>query len=467
MTDPAAVAAINAMAKKNVAATKPVAQTTYTPSELQDLRSGNYQAIFPGSSLIGAGDKAKANMLQFGASYMPSVNSTAQTTGAGLGTPWASGMPDWVRSNYENMGVDTSSIPLWGGGSYVSQNTPRAAASGGSSMGSMLGGGMGSMGGGLGGMGGMSGIGSMLGSMLGGGGMGSMGGGGSQGSTPPPPEPEKPKPQRHWAGGYTTQELEDQMNAGDTSAGEHVKALQDAKKLAYAQAHPSEEDSKKRVTQSAARGAQEVGGQYDTDGNIYSLADIEKIAKEESDKKAKEAAGKGKPSASSGSGGGSSGGGFGGFDLGSMLGGLGSLGSLFSGMGGGGSSGLGSFGGLSSMLGGGSSGGGFSMPKGFSSGALGSWSVPSSGSGNTPKTSTITAPKIAAPKTTTASAPKTSTSASSAPRGSPQWQMQNAKPMSSSGSSSQSSGVYVPKDAAAAAEVKRKAAEIGKKARGY
>jgi hypothetical protein len=59
-----------------------------------------------------------------------------------------------------------------------------------------------------------------------------------------------------------------------------------------------------------------------------------------------------------------------------------------------------------------------------------------------------------------------------APRGSPMWQMHNARPMSGGGGdasqgSSQSRGNYVPKDPAAAAETKRKAEEIGKKAKGY
>lgn len=405
MTDPAAVAAINAMAKKNVAATKPVAQTTYKPSELQDLRSGNFQSLFPGSSLIGAGDKSKANMLQFGASYMPSVNPTAQTTGAGTGTPWASGMPDWVRSNYENMGVDTSSIPLWGGGSYVSANSPRAAAGSGVPVGGFGGssGGMGGLGSMMGGMGGMSGIGNALGSMLGGGGMGGSGGAGSGSSSTPPVDqrPEKPNPQRHYAGGYTTQELADQRNAGASVDEDRVKSIQDAKKYAYAQAHPSEENTKAKELESYKAQAQQSGGLYDTEGNFYTPEQADKLSKEESEKrKLLEAQQyKGGPTgdtgpssgssgggSGSGSGGGLGGGGGGGFDFGSMLGGLSGL---FGGMGGGGMGGLGS---LGSMGSGGF--GGFSMPSGFSSGALGSWGSPAaSGGGKSASTAVSTKPK--------------------------------------------------------------------------
>lgn len=411
MTDPAAVAAINAMAKKNVAATKPVAQTTYTPTELQDLRSGNFQSLFPGSSLIGAGDKSKANMLQFGASYMPSVNPTAQTTGAGTGTPWASGMPDWVRSNYENMGVDTSSIPLWGGGSYVSRNSPAANGGGGVPVGGFGG----SMGGGMGGMGGlgsMSGIGSALGSMLGGG-MGGSGGGSYPPASSAPPvdqRPEKPNPQRYYAGGYTDDELAAQMNAGDSAQGDVVKSLQDAQKHAYDFAHPTEKEGKDADLLAAKREAQRTGGLYDTEGANYTRDQADKLTKEESDKRKFEesklykggpAAGDSFPgsgsssgagsSSSGGSGGGGGGFGGGGFDLGSMLGGLSSM---FGGMGGGG--GGFSLGSLGSFGGGGSKGsfGGFSMPSGFSAGALGSWSAPAAGSGNTAKASTTSvAPK--------------------------------------------------------------------------
>lgn len=395
MTDPAAVAAINAMAKKNVAATKPVAQTTYKPTELQDLYSGNFQTLFPGSSLLGAGDKSKLNMMQFGASYMPSVNPTAQTTGAGTGTAWMSGMPDWVRSNYENMGVDTSSIPLWGGGTYVSKNSPAAIGSGSSGLGSALGGG------GMGGLGSMSGIGSALGSMLGG-----VGSGGSYPSTPAPSappvdqRPEKPNPQRYYAGGYTYDEM-DAQNQAALQDRDYVKGLQDAQHSARSAANPSEEKQKQDAIHDAMVNAERTGGLYDMEGKDYSREEADKLSREESDKRkfeesklykdgpAPDAAYGGGSSGSGGGGGGGgggSGGGFGGggFDLGSMLSGLSSM---FGGMGGGSGFNLGS---LGSLGGGGSSGGGFggfSMPSGFSSGSLGSWTKPAAVGGGTKTTS--------------------------------------------------------------------------------
>ena len=302
MNDPNAAKAINALAAKNNAAAAkagPAVQTTYKPGELQDLWSGNFQTLFPGSSLLGAGDKSKLNMLQYGASYMPSVNPTAQTTGAGVGIPWASGMVDWIRQGYENAGVDTSSIPLWGGGKYVSKNSPS------SGIGAPSGGGLAAGGGGLGSLGALMGGGGLgsLGSMMGGGGLGSLGsilgggglGGAMGGGSGAPQQPaaaekesDKPVPQRYWAGGYTAAQQAAMNQTGDNYARERMKAGFDADNIKSFKGMQGYDDLKADRVKQAQQLAERQGGQYDTEGNYYSRDVLGGVIADENKKRAQQ-----------------------------------------------------------------------------------------------------------------------------------------------------------------------------------
>lgn len=253
-------------------------------------------------------DPSKAAMLQYGASYMPSVNPTAQTTGAGTGTAWMTGMPDFIRQAYTNQGVDTSSVHNWTpqdyktnsafiddpskaamlayGASYMPSVNPTAQTTGagigtpfmsgapswlngggglsgggnggtgsGQSMsddmpmGGRASGGGGAAGGGgfdlgslMGGMGGMGGFDlSGLMSMFGGGGLGSlfgggaaggaagggMGGGGQQQPAAPTPAPVDDTPKDPvYASAYTPEQIDAQNNAADFDYLEMLRARQ-------------------------------------------------------------------------------------------------------------------------------------------------------------------------------------------------------------------------------------------------
>lgn len=106
----------------------------------------------------------------------------------------------------------------------------------------------------------------------------------------------------------------------------------------------------------------------------------------------------------------------------------------------------------------------FQMPQGFAAGLpWGSGAGPGATGGPGAAGGSVPA---GAPAGAPANAP---------PRGSPQWQAQNHRPMGGGGSTGSNSsagkssggGGYMPKDPGAADEVKRKAEEIGKKAKGY
>jgi len=303
MTDPKAAAAINALAAKNNTANTAIGYkpTTYKPGEL-----------------------AKTLMVKNGASYMPSANPSAQSGGSKTVTNQSSGntaaknaMLAWgsafmqpgaqltgsVQNQFtaQNRNLPTHSGSTWeayqpggifanwaGGGSSGGGSSPlsglssMAAGGGGlSSLGSLFGGGglsgLGSM---LGG-GGMSGIGNALGGALG-------GGSGAQPAAEEEKEKDKPIPQRHWAGGYTSEQQARLNEAKSNSEAARLKAGFDTENIASFQGMQGYDDLKKdRVTQ-AQQLAERQGGQYDTEGNYYSRGVAKKAIDADNKKRAQD-----------------------------------------------------------------------------------------------------------------------------------------------------------------------------------
>lgn len=290
MSDPKAAAAINALAAKNNTANASIGYkpTTYQPGEL-----------------------AKMLMVKNGASYMPASNPTAQTSSTSVWNQSAgnndakNAMLAWgsafmqpgaqltgsVQNQFtaQNRGLDTSTGSTWrayqpggifgslfggssgssgsgssGGSSALSGLSSIASGGGLSSLGSMFGGGSsGGLGSMLGG-GGMSGIGNALGGALGG------GSGAPQAPAEEEKEKDKPIPQRHWAGGYTSEQQAAMNTAKSDVERARIKRDFDQANIESFKGMQGYDDVKKDRVKEAQQLAERQGGQYDTEGNYYS-----------------------------------------------------------------------------------------------------------------------------------------------------------------------------------------------------
>lgn len=306
MTDPKAAAAINAMAAKNNAANAAIGYKPTHTTQPQAAATGSairyvnnaakYMPSVTPKAQMGAktvtnqdpnNTSAKLGMLAFGANYMPAATPGAQATGSAANK---------FQSEFNKLGLGTGTGAVWdyyqslqrggggapsGGGSSPLSGLGSIAAGGGGlgGLGSMFGGGMGGLGG-LGGMmggGGMGGIGNALGGAL---------GGGSGAPQAEEKEPDKPIPQRHWAGGYTSQQQAAMNGAKSNWEREKLKAGFDQENIAAFKGQESYDELKKSRVKQAQQLAERQGGAYDTEGNYYSKDAAKNATNEEKKKRA-------------------------------------------------------------------------------------------------------------------------------------------------------------------------------------